>query len=73
MKNRSMYRGTDMQVGRSRREILTALGFVPFAALLGSQAMAAEPAPAAADGDGGLIVRDGWILRREDLEKLGIG
>lgn len=73
MKNSGMYRGPDMQGGRSRREVLTAMGVFPLAYLVGSEALAAEPAPPKPAGTGGLIVREGWILRADDLEKLGIG
>lgn len=73
MKNSGMYRGPDMQVGRSRREVLSAIGVFPLAYLVGSAALAAETAPPKPAGTDGLIVRDGWILRADDLEKLGIG
>jgi hypothetical protein len=55
-----------MPEGQSRREILAFAGLLPLAYALGAGAAAAEPEA------GGIILRDGWILRRDDLRRLAI-
>jgi hypothetical protein len=66
MKNSSIRRKPVMPEGRSRREILAFAGLVPLAYVLGSAAAAAEP-----DADG-IVMRDGCILRADDLRRLAI-
>jgi hypothetical protein len=66
MKNSSIRRRPVMPEGQSRREILAFAGLLPLAYALGAGAAAAEPEA------GGIILRDGWILRRDDLRRLAI-
>jgi hypothetical protein len=66
MKNRSIRRKPVMPKGRSRREVLVLAGLLPLLPLLGGAT------PAAASESGGIIMRDGWILRRDDLGRLMI-
>jgi hypothetical protein len=64
MKNSSIRRKPVMPAGQSRREILAFAGLLPLAYALGPATAAAEPRA------GGIVMRDGWILRADDLRRL---
>lgn len=66
MENRSMRRKPVMPRGQSRREVLAFAAAVPLAHLLGTEASATVwETPR-------IIVRDGWILRADDLNRLAL-
>lgn len=67
MKNRGIRRKPDMPAGQSRREVLALAALLPLAGMLGGPAFAAGPETR------GIVMRDGWILRRDDLRRLAIG
>ena len=50
----------------SRRELLVMAGFFPVLPLLSRHVHAGE------SGKEGLVVRNGWILRAEDLQRLSL-
>jgi hypothetical protein len=66
MKNSGIRRKPDMPKGHSRRHFLALLGMLPFAGLFRIRDVDAAPIV------DGIIVRDGWILRADDLRRLGI-
>lgn len=66
MKNRSIRRKPDMPLGQSRRDVLALAGLLPLALTLAPPALAAMPEA------GGIVMRDGWILRADDLKRLEI-
>jgi hypothetical protein len=55
-----------MPAGQSRREVLAFAGLLPLAYVLAPAAAMAEPET------GGIVMRDGWILRADDLRRLAI-
>jgi hypothetical protein len=66
MKNSSIRRKPVMPEGQSRRQVLAFAGLLPLAYVLGT-----APAAAASEA-GGIVMRDGWILRADDLRRLAV-
>jgi hypothetical protein len=70
MKNSGIGRSPDMPRRHSRREFLALAGMLPLVPVLGmGEAGTVQPAHAA---DGEILMRKGWILRRDDLRRLAI-
>ncbi|MBN8996582.1 MAG: hypothetical protein J0H63_11815 [Rhizobiales bacterium] len=76
MKNSSMYRGADMRGRHSRREILAVMGALPLVLFAGMSSAMADGDGSETAGDGsetaGIVMRNGWMLRPEDLARLGM-
>jgi hypothetical protein len=66
MKNSGIRSRPDMPKGHSRRHFLALLGMLPFATLLRVRGLAAAPV------EDGIVMREGWILRADDLKRLAI-